>query len=66
VSAAATGSVGIETIGGRCVELDAEEILLVSRAVAVVPSVTVFAVVGRDALCSDLYFSIFVHRRYRG
>lgn len=54
VSAAATGSVGVETIGGRCVELDAEEISLVSRAVAVVPSVTLPVVVERRSLLRSL------------
>lgn len=58
VSAAATGLGGGRTIGGRCVELDAEEISLVSRAVVVVPSVTVSVVVGRRSLLRSLPLSI--------
>lgn len=56
-------SVGVETIGGRCVELDAEEISLVSRAVAVVASVTVLGFVGKT-ISASFYFVRFFYLRY--
>lgn len=48
-------TVGVETIGGRCVELDAEEISHVSRAVAVVLSATRSSVSVRDELPARLF-----------
>jgi len=53
--------VGVETIGGRCVELDAAKISLVSRAVAVVPSVTIL-VVTRDRSLFRFALSVLLLR----
>jgi len=57
-------SVGVETIGGRCVELDAEEISHVSRAVAVVLSATRSSVSVEDELPARLYLPFYLGSRF--
>lgn len=55
-------AVGVETIGGRCVELDAEEISLVSRAVVVASSATFLIAVEAISSRSSISVAIVIAR----